>query len=347
MLESIRNHTQGVMAKIILGLITIPFALFGIDSYFNDAGSNVAIAKVNNEKISIQEYSNAIENVRNRLQSEGQKVDAALLESDELKQSVLDGLITRRLVNAEIKRANFKISDEQLSAHILGMPDFQKDGKFSEDIYQKTLAQNKLSASKFENDRRGELLTQQAREGLTMLVAVPQAVTKRALAFTHQQREVSVAEIKTAQFVNETKVTVAQVQAYYDKYKEKFKVPEQVKLEFALLSAAGLVSQMSVSDAEVKQFYEENKAKFQGATLYGAKFEEAKFNKTNLEGCKLILRDENNIIPPICADFTNATFVETTAFEFQRHDLIDCNADVTRIIFLQNPSQSEIEQYIM
>ncbi len=264
MLESIRNHTQGVMAKIILGLITIPFALFGIDSYFNDAGSNVAIAKVNNEKISIQEYSNAIENVRNRLQSEGQKVDAALLESDELKQSVLDGLITRRLVNAEIKRANFKISDEQLSAHILGMPDFQKDGKFSEDIYQKTLAQNKLSASKFENDRRGELLTQQAREGLTMLVAVPQAVTKRALAFTHQQREVSVAEIKTAQFVNETKVTAAQVQAYYDKYKEKFKVPEQVKLEFALLSAAGLVSQMSVSDAEVKQFYEENKAKFQG-----------------------------------------------------------------------------------
>ena len=264
MLESIRNHTQGLVAKIILGLITIPFALFGIDSYFNDAGSNVAVAKVNNEKISIQEYSNAIENVRNRLQSEGQKVDAALLESDELKQSVLDGLITRRLVNAEIKRANFKISDEQLSQHILGMPDFQKDGKFSEDIYQKTLAQNKLSATKFENDRRGELLTQQAREGLTMLVSIPQVVTDRALSFTFQQREVSVAELKTAQFVNQTKVTPAQVQAYYDKYKEKFKVPEQVKLEFILLSAAGLVSQMNVTDAEVKQFYEENKAKFQG-----------------------------------------------------------------------------------
>ena len=264
MLETIRNHTQGLIAKIILGLITIPFALFGIDSYFNDAGSNVAVAKVNNDKISIQEYSNAIENVRNRLQSEGKKVDAALLESDELKQSVLDGLITRRLVNEEIKRANFKISDDQLSAHILGMPDFQKDGKFSEDIYQKTLAQNKLSATKFENDRRSELLTQQAREGLTMLVSVPKVVTERALAFTHQQREVSVAEIKTAQFVNETKVTPAQVQAYYDKYKDKFKVPEQVKLEFALLSAAGLVPQIKVTDAEVKQFYEENKAKFQG-----------------------------------------------------------------------------------
>jgi len=264
MLDAIRNHTQGWLAKAILALITIPFALFGIDSYFNDAGSNVAIAKVNGEKISIQEYGNAIDNVRNRLQSEGQKVDAELLESAELKQSVLDGLITRRLVNEEIQKSKFKISNEQLSTYILGMPEFQQDGKFSEDLYQKTLAQNKLTVSKFENDRRNELLTQQAREGLGLLVSVPKGVAEHALKFAYQQREVSFAEIKTAQFVSETNVTPAQVKAYYDQHKDKFKVPEQVKLEFALLSAAGLVAQMQVTDAEVKQFYDENATKFQG-----------------------------------------------------------------------------------
>ncbi len=264
MLDSIRNHTQGWLAKVILALITIPFALFGIDSYFNDAGSNVAIAKVNGDKISIQEYSNAIDNVRNRLQSEGQKVDAAMLESPELKQSVLDGLITRRLVNEEIQKSKFKISDEQLSTYILGMPEFQQDGKFSEDIYQKTLAQNKLTVSKFENDRRNELLTQQAREGLSLLVSVPKGVAEHALKFAFQQRDVSFAEIKTAQFVSQVNITPEQVKAYYDQHKDKFKVPEQVKLEFALLSAAGLVSQMQVTDAEVKQFYDENAAKFQG-----------------------------------------------------------------------------------
>ena len=264
MLDAIRQHTQGWLAKVILALITIPFALFGIDSYLNDAGSNVAVAKVNGDKISIQEYSNAIDNVRNRLQAEGQKVDTAMLESAELKQSVLDGLITRRLVNEEIHNANFKISDEQLSQHILGMPEFQQDGKFSEDLYQKTLAQNKLTATKFENDRRSELLTQQARDGLSMLVSIPKSVAEQTLKFTHQQRDVSVAEIKTAQFISHVKVTPEQVKAYYDLHKDKFKVPEQVKLEFALLSAAALVSQMKATDAEVKQFYDENAAKFQG-----------------------------------------------------------------------------------
>jgi peptidyl-prolyl cis-trans isomerase D len=263
MLDSIRKHTQGWLAKAILALITIPFALFGIDSYFNQAGSNVAVAKVDGDKISIQEYSNAIEKARNYLQAEGQKIDPALLESAEFKQSVLDGIITRRLVNAEIQKENFRISDEQLSQYILGMPEFQENGKFSEDLYQKTLAQNKLTATKFENDRRSELLTQQAREGLAMLVSVPKSVAEQTLKYAHQKRDVSVAEIKTAQFLSEVKVTPEEVKAYYNLHKDKFKVPEQVKLEFALLSAAGLVSQMKVTDAEVKQFYDENVTKFQ------------------------------------------------------------------------------------
>lgn len=264
MLDAIRNHTKGWIAKAILALITIPFALFGIDSYFNDAGSNVAIAKVNGNKISIQEYSNAVDNARNRLQSQGQKVDPAILESVEFKQSILDSLITRRLINAEIQRANFRISDAQLSTYILGMPEFQQDGRFSEDIYQKTLAQNRLSTTRFESDRRNELLMQQARDGLMALVSVPKGVTEQALKFAYQQRDVSVAEIKTAQFVEKANVTPEQVKAYYDQHQDKFKVPEQVKLEFALLSAGGLVAQMQVSDEEVKHFYDENVTKFQG-----------------------------------------------------------------------------------
>ena len=264
MLEAVRKLTTGWAAKLILVLITIPFALFGIDSYLNQAGSNVAVAKVGKEKISIQEYGNAIETVRNRMQSEGQKVDSAMLETPAFKQSVLDGLITRRLVNAETHRANFKISDAQLSEHIIAMPEFQENGKFSEDLYQKTLEQNKLTATKFESSIRGDMVTQQAREGLARLVFVPKSVAEQTLQFAHQKREVSTAEIKVAAFVSQVKVTPEQVKAYYELHKDKFKVPEQVKLEFVLLSAAGLVAQTSVTDAEVKTFYDENSAKFQG-----------------------------------------------------------------------------------
>jgi peptidyl-prolyl cis-trans isomerase D len=264
MLDVIRNHTQGWLAKVILAVITIPFALFGIDSYLNHAGSNVAVATVGGESISVQEFSNAIENVRNRLQSEGQKVDAATLESPALKKSVLDGLITRRLVSTEVKREHFVISDDQLNQHILGMPEFQQDGKFSEDLYQKTLLQNKLTAAKFESGIRHDLLLQQARDGLAQLAFSPISVADQALQYVFQQREVTTTDIKAADFVSKVNVTPEQVKAYYELHKDKFKVPEQVKLQFALLSAASLMGQVNVTDDEVKQFYTENAAKFQG-----------------------------------------------------------------------------------
>lgn len=264
MLDAIRKHTQGWLAKAILAIITIPFALFGIDSYLNQAGGNVAVATVAGEKISVQEFSNSIENVRNRLQSEGQKVDAALLDSPELKKSVLDGLITRRLVNKEVQNAHFRISDEQLNQHILSMPEFQENGKFSEDLYQKTLQQNKLTAAKFESSIRSDMVTQQARDGVAKLAFAPQAIAEKALQFAFQQREVSTVDVKASDFIAQVKVTPEQVKQYYEQHKDKFKVPEQVKLEFALLSAASLMGQVSVSDQEVKEFYDANAAKFQG-----------------------------------------------------------------------------------
>jgi peptidyl-prolyl cis-trans isomerase D len=73
MLDAIRKLTQGWLAKVILAIITIPFALFGIESYLKDAGSDVAVATINGDKITIQEFSNAIETTRNRLLSQGQK----------------------------------------------------------------------------------------------------------------------------------------------------------------------------------------------------------------------------------------------------------------------------------
>jgi peptidyl-prolyl cis-trans isomerase D len=264
MLDAIRKLTQGWLAKVILAIITIPFALFGIESYLKDAGSDVAVATINGDKITIQEFSNAIETTRNRLLSQGQKIDAGLLESPELKQSVLDGLISRRLVRAEVDHQQFKISDDQLSQHILSMPEFQQDGKFSEDLYQKTLQQNKLTVAKFEASIRQDMLMQQARDGIAQLAFSPNSVADQALKSAFEQREVSTLEIKASDFISKVNVTPEEVKSYYEQHKDKLIVPEQVKLEFALLSSASLMGQVNVSDEEVKQFYDANKEKFQG-----------------------------------------------------------------------------------
>lgn len=263
MLDSIRSVAQGWVGKALLALITIPFALFGIDSYLNNAGHNIAVAEVNGNIVSVQEYSNALKNMRDRLLSEG-KADQAQLDSPEVKSIVLNQLINKQLLNNEIQQAKYAISDVQLSTYLTGMPEFQKDGKFSQEIYDQTLQQNRISPSKFEAGMRADLLAQQAQDGITKLGFISNAQADHAFKVMNQQRHVTVSEFKTKDFASQVKIDPAQVKAYYELHKNKLVVPEQVKIEFLLLSPANFMKEVSVDDAAVKKFYDENSAKYHG-----------------------------------------------------------------------------------
>ncbi|MDZ4098701.1 MAG: SurA N-terminal domain-containing protein [Methylophilaceae bacterium] len=264
MLEAIREGTKGWLAKVILALITVPFALFGIDQYLQGAGSNVPIAKVDGQAITVQEYGTALQNLRNRLQSEGQ-TDLTILDRPELRQSVLDKLINDKLLYTEVRRANFDISDEQLSKYITSMPEFADgEGKFSEEIYYQLLTQNRMTLKSFEETIRQDLKAQQAREGFASLAYIPDSLADQTLKIELQDREVSIAEIKTADYLSEVNIEPAQVTDYYEKNKDKFQVPEQVQLEFVLMSANTLLPKMQVTEDEIKKFYDDNADKFQG-----------------------------------------------------------------------------------
>lgn len=260
MLEAIRERSQSWIAKLILALITIPFALWGVDSYLRDAGSNVAIAKVNGEAVTVQQFSKSLQDLRDSMK----EADAGFMENPEVRSALLDKLINARLLAAEVKRGGYAISDEQLSKLIVTMPEFQKDGQFSQDTYDKILAANGLTPSRFESLMRGDLLTQQVRDSITRLAFTPHAVAENALRTQQQLREVSVYAFRPDDFLSQAKVEPAELKTYYDKHQDEFRVPEQVKFEFVVLSANSLIASMQVEDAEAKKFYEDNAAKFQG-----------------------------------------------------------------------------------
>ncbi|MDI1309571.1 MAG: SurA N-terminal domain-containing protein [Methylotenera sp.] len=263
MLDQIRTVAQGWVGKALLALITIPFALFGIDSYLSSAGNNATVAKVGGNNISVQAYDNALKNMRNRLQSEG-KFEQAQLDSPEVKSLVLDQLINKQLLNDEIHNANYAISDLQLATYVTGMPEFQKDGKFSQELYDLTLSQNQLSPTKFEAAMRTDLLAQQAQDGITRLGFISNTRADEVLKLANQQRVVTVSEIKTKDFVDQVTVKPEDVKAYYEQHKSKLIVPEQVKIEFLSLAPVNFMRNVNVSDEDVKKYYDDNAAKFQG-----------------------------------------------------------------------------------
>lgn len=263
MLEAIREHAQGKIAKIILVLITIPFALWGVESYLKNGGDGPIAAKVGNQKITQQEFAQTLKDQQERMrQAMGKNFDPAVMDRPEIRKSVLDGLIVQRLILADAAHEGLTITDAQLARFIAGIEAFQEDGKFSQTRYESLLRQQNMTPALFEHRLRQDLLMQNAQDGIVRSAVVPRSVVDNLARINEQQREVSQAVISIEQFMPQAKIEPAAVKDYYDKHQSEFKLPEQARLEYVVLSAQSLVAQVSVSEDEVASYYKEHASQY-------------------------------------------------------------------------------------
>ena len=271
MLDKIRNNTQSKFAKIVLVIIIIPFALFGIDSYLSSIGDDVYAAKVNGESITIQSYQNALNRVKDQFLNQNTPPDPAIFETAEFRKSVLDGMIASKLVAQEAVRANFVISDIQLSQYILGMPGFQRNGKFDQEAYDNLAMRQNLTPKKLDELIRKDLAKQQVKDSMNKYAFVTKEKIQKLDNLAYQKRDVSMLELRLDDYLKKVNVTDEEIKEYYEANPNNFIMPDQVKVNFLLYSVAEILPKVKITDDEVQQYFEENKAQFEGSQQRRAK----------------------------------------------------------------------------
>ncbi|MHB8563882.1 MAG: SurA N-terminal domain-containing protein, partial [Acidiferrobacteraceae bacterium] len=126
MLSTIREKTQGWIGFLILGSITVPFALWGISSYFSNSSSE-NVAKVDGTAISIAAYRNALRAERTQYeQAFGQRVNPTLFSSPVFKKAALQALINRDLLIRDAERSGYRVPKAQLGSIIRHMAQFRE-----------------------------------------------------------------------------------------------------------------------------------------------------------------------------------------------------------------------------
>ncbi len=248
--------------QIVLALIIVPFALWGVDSY-RKSGSASVLATVNGEKIGQQEFDNALNQQQQRIREmAGPKFDPAFFDKPEIKHSVLDGLVTQRLIGIEARKSGLTLTNEQLGQILVSIGAFQKDGKFDRSRYEAALKEKGKTPAGFDAEIRQAVLAQQLTEAYSQNGYAAEAVAENLIRMNEQQRIVAVANIDTATFVKKVKVSDEAVKEYYGKNVQEFQLPERANVEYAVLSADALLSQATVGDEEIKQYYQEHQTEF-------------------------------------------------------------------------------------
>ena len=262
-------HKYKKLVTIILGLIAITFATWGIESYTSMRGGREVVATVNGMDISVREFQDELQRQQDQLrQILGQNFDAAELDTPESRRAVLDRLITERLVASEASRHNLTVSDDSLVDAIHSIPAFKDaQGNFSRTSYEQVLrTQNPpMSPAQFESRLRYDLALAQIARAVGEAAIPSRTVTERLAALETQRREIAEARIPAQQFLPQVKVDEAQAKAYYDANKEEFRTPERIKAEYVMLSAEAIAAQESVAPDEVRKQWE---------TAYGPKLRE-------------------------------------------------------------------------
>ena len=255
-------HEKKRLVQIVLLLIILPFAFFGVDSY-RHAGETNAPATVNGEKITQQEFENALRQQQDRMrQMLGENFDPAMFDKPEMKHAILDNLIAQRLLLVSARATGLTVTDAQVAQVISGIDAFKADGKFDKARYVSALAEKNMTPLMFEARVKDELTGQQLREAYTQNGYAANTVTDHVIAINEQQRVVSVAQISLQSFADQAKVDDAEIKGYYDENQSEFQVPEQVKLEYVTLSINGLMTNASVKPEDARKYYDEHKSEF-------------------------------------------------------------------------------------
>ncbi len=265
MLQFIRERAQGVIAWIIVILIIIPFALWGVHQYVG-GGEEPAAASVNGTEISQARLQQAYRMQRDRLQQMfGANFRPELFPEETMKAQVLDSLIERELLLQAAASSGMRIADEQLSSTIASIEAFRKEGVFSDQVYRDLLQRQGLSPAYFEQQVRMDMLTAQLERGIASSEFVTAAEQAQQLRLRNQSRDFGYLLLSLDKRSDAIAIDEAELQAYYDSHSDEFMAPEKVAVEYLELSLAALASTVEVSDEEVRMQYESSLQSYRSA----------------------------------------------------------------------------------
>lgn len=262
MLSEIRERATGWIAYIIVGIIIIPFAFWGVHQYFS-GGEEVVVADVGGTEIQQADYRQNLDNRRRQMrQLMGENFNPDLVNSPEFKRSVLDDMISRILLRKRAEEYGYRIGDAALADRIRSNPNFQSGEEFSSEVYKTQLARMGMNQQGFEASMRQQLVLQQLRDGIRDSAFTTPSEKQLLLGLMLQERRFDYAVLNMQRFIDDQEVSQSEIKEEYDANSDSYRTPEKLKLEYVELSVDDLAADVSVSEEDIEQAYERNKERF-------------------------------------------------------------------------------------
>jgi len=247
---------------VIVIFISIPFALWGIQSYLG-VGSELVIATINGADLTEREFDDHYREFKARLRDRlGTAYRLELFDDNLMRNQVLDQMIQDRLLMQSAEDLGLRASDRELRGSILSDPAFQKDGHFDNATYEHMLELQGMVPHQFEDHLRRQIVSTQLLRAIVATEILLDRELEAAVRLDRQQRRLSFIRVPKFTFLSETPVFDQEVAAYYAANRSRFRIPERIRVQYLVLDAGSIAPPEVPDEQELRAHYEAEKDRF-------------------------------------------------------------------------------------
>ncbi len=260
MLQDIRDNSQGVISKVIIGVIIAVFALTGA-SYLIDRLPITSVAEVNGEEITEAQLQAETQQFLNSIGAGIDSIDQELLE-----QIALNQLIEQVILRQSTEDASMAISSNEIDRQILQTEAFQIDGVFNSDLAVRTMAAQFLNVPQYRAFLRQQLLLVQMANAYSSSNFVTKAELNKVAELTGQTRDFRYISITLGARTLGTAISNNEIAAYYEANTDNFIEEESVLLDYVVLSKNQIAGEIQVDEAQLRAQYESEREVYEGSS---------------------------------------------------------------------------------
>ena len=253
MLQNFRDNLHGAAKGILIAIIIVPFALFGVDAIFLSGNAVEEVANVNGESITELRLQQAVVLQKQQILNRYENIDPSMVDENQLRAPVMQQLIRQKVVEQAAVDQGMGVDKKTLYRLLLEVPDFQTDGKFDTERYEFVLRQMGYSPSSYNKLLTTDMVTGQFMQGVATTGFSTGPESTLLAGMTEQTRDYYYLTIPRAPLMDSVTVPPEDIQTYYDANQDQFVSEEKLVVEYVELRAADLVEDVDVDQGMVNE----------------------------------------------------------------------------------------------
>lgn len=263
MLQTIRENSKGILAKIFIGLVIAVFALFGVETIVGSLFFSDATVSVDGVEITETEIQAGVQRRLQQVYANASEDEIADINESTIRAEVIEQMIQQQLIINEAENTGITVSSRSLDREIASTPNFQVDGVFDNARAQAVLMSAGFTPQSYRAALARDGMVSQLVQAYTGSGFITSLEQEMLASLSEQTRDVRYLLIDYSAQAMDMEVQQEEIETYYQENQDTFMQDAMVSVNYLELNKDEMLQEVEVSEEDIEARFQEEQVEFE------------------------------------------------------------------------------------